>query len=149
MPDYSLYIFGLPSSIPLPDFLAIPALVVESYWSHPLGHILEVGGWTIDDICRSRRIAAEVRVLWKIFKAAERQRLERERKNAVREELVYRKEGLPLACPLCGEPGACACRLDPMRALQEGTGFGHRAPAERRNYRPFRQVSFPVRQSGQ
>jgi hypothetical protein len=148
MSDYGLSIFGLPSSIPLPDLRAIPALLVESHWSQPLAHILEVGGWTIDDICRSRRIAAEVRVLWKIFKAAERQRLDRERKNAVRERLVYRKEGLPVACPLCGEPGACACRLDSLRALQEGTGFG-RVSKERPRYRPFRQVSFAVRQSGQ
>src|SRR6185369_3548373 len=92
-------LLGLPYELPAPDFRAVPALVVESYWSHPLPHILEFGGWTIDDVCRSRRIAAEVRILWKIFKAAERQRLARERKNAVRDQLVYRKEGLPVACP--------------------------------------------------
>src|SRR5688572_21890606 len=97
--------FGLPAPMPVPDFRAIPALVVESHWSHPLAHILECGGWTIDDVCRSREIAAEVRILWKIFKAAERHRLERERKNAVSVELVFRKEGLPVACPLCGEAG--------------------------------------------
>jgi hypothetical protein len=149
MPDRGISsIFGLTPSMPFPDFRAIPALLVESYWSHPLLHIFECGGWTIDDVCRSRRIAAEVRVLWKIFKAAERQRLERERKNAVREKLVYRKEGLPVACPLCGEPGACACRLDSMRSLQEGTGFG-RVSKERPRYRPFRQASFPARHSGQ
>ena len=142
-------LFGLPYELPAPDFRAIPALVVESYWSHPLPHILEFGGWTIDDVCRSRRIAAEVRILWKIFKAAERQRLERERKNEVRDQLVYRKEGLPVLCPLCGRRGACDCRLDSLRSLQKGTGFGRRAPGERTTYRPLRQASFPVRQSRQ
>src|SRR5262245_30934571 len=124
-------IFGLTPWFPPLDFRAIPALVVESYWSHPLARILECGGWTIDDVCRSRKIAAEVRILWKIFKASDRQRLERERKNAVRDRLVYRMEGLPVACPLCGRRGACDCRLDSLRSLQRGTGYGRRARGER------------------
>ena len=152
MPDSSSglsSILGFTPYIPPPDFRAVPALVVESYWSHPLAHILECGGFTIDDVCRSRVIAAEVRVLWKIFKASERHRLEREGKNAVREKLVWRTEGLPVSCPLCNAPGACTCRLDSLRSIEEGTGYGHRASAERRPYRLLRQSSLPTRQVGQ
>ena len=58
---------------PLPgDYEPLPIKRTVWQWSDPFRAILRFGGYTIDDLVDRPRAAAEVRLLWKVFKEAKR-----------------------------------------------------------------------------
>ena len=97
------------------------ARIVEWPWAEPFPAILVFCGYTIHDIVRDRHAAAETRVLWKIWKAAERIRDQRLRTQGVELILWWRSLGCPVECPVCGAGGEEACGCGRGR-LRSGTG---------------------------
>ena len=53
--------------LPQPPF---PTLVVRSEWDRPFHAILGYLGYSIDEVVSSRRVAAEVRLFWRVYSAA-------------------------------------------------------------------------------
>src|SRR2546426_8243945 len=103
-------ILGLSPHVPPSFYFPVPVLVMEWPWSRPLPAILTHGGWTIDDVVSDPRVAALVRIQWRLLKASERLARERERQNSIKEQLWWRRQGLPVACPICGKRGECSCK---------------------------------------
>ena len=50
-----------------------PSLIVRSEWERPFNAILGYLGYSIDHVVSSRRAAAQVRLLWRVYSAARRQ----------------------------------------------------------------------------
>ena len=105
-------IYGGPFPIPLPEIRPIAQIIVQWEWAHPLAAILKFGGWSIHDAVNDPRVAGAVLQLWKVWKLAGRDRSERERRNRLREQMAWRREGLPVPCPVCASLEPCSCRLD-------------------------------------
>ena len=98
-----------------------PAFFFEAWpWSTPLPAILGFCGWTIDDVVSSPGAAAMVRTLWRAHCAARRVHRAVERDNAVQEQLWWRQQGCPVACPLCGTGAACGCAAIHLRPARDG-----------------------------
>jgi hypothetical protein len=83
--------------------------IVEWQWRRPLRAILRFAGRSIDDVVESTRAAAEVRVLWRAYRAGERLADRRAEEDRIETELWWRRMGSPVACPVCGTREACDC----------------------------------------
>lgn len=109
---WSSPVFGSPPAVPLPlDGAPAAQLFARWQWANPLAAILRFGGWTIDGAVSDRRVAAAVRQLWKVFKSSQGHAGERERRILLWEQIQWRREGLPVPCPVCGATKACPCPL--------------------------------------
>ena len=91
------------------DAHALRCECLEWQWRRPLAAILRFAGRSIDDVVGSPRAAAEVRVLWRSYRAGERIAARRAEDERIDLELWWRAMGSPIACPLCGAADPCAC----------------------------------------
>lgn len=113
---------GLFVSSPLViDARPVPVLVLEWSWQNPLRAILAISGFSIDQVVSSRRVAAAVRLHWRIHNMVERLRGARHRAAELQIELddlaaqiAWRRDGLPVPCVWCRSLAPCAC--DPPTA---------------------------------
>jgi hypothetical protein len=110
--------FAFVPEIPAAAPLAPASLVVEWEWSRPLSAILHSGRFTIHSVINEARPAAEVRVLWKLFKSSERLAREREARLQRGERLEWRRQGLPVICPICGSRAPCGCAVAPLSRVE-------------------------------
>ena len=99
---------GLPCGMPPREPIRV-LLQVEWGWIRPLPTILQLGGWNIDDVVSNRRVAAQVRHLWKLRRASQSVKTGRERRNEIEEVRWYRNQGCPVPCPMCGSLDTCGC----------------------------------------
>lgn len=79
--------------------LALPAPIVAQHewiYAHPLKAILQIVGSDIHAVVSSRKIAAEVRILWKLAKFANRLRARREEDEQLELLDWYRQQGCPV-----------------------------------------------------
>jgi hypothetical protein len=83
--------------------------IVEWQWRRPLAAILRFAGRSIDAVVADPRAAAEVRTLWRAYRAGERLATRRAEEDRIETELWWRAMGSPVACPICGTGEACAC----------------------------------------
>ena len=108
---------GGPAS-PLPiDAEPLKVLMGRWAWADPLAAILRFGGWTIDDVVSDPRAAREVRFLWRLWNEVGRRAAARERRLAVLDLERWRREGLPVPCPLCASRRPCSCPVEIFRPL--------------------------------
>ncbi len=83
--------------------------IQEWQWARPFQAILQFSAHSIDAIVDDPRAAAEVSTLWKVWKAAEGRRAERERLVRVVDVLWWRAMGCPVPCIVCGKLEPCHC----------------------------------------
>jgi hypothetical protein len=111
-------IFGSGPVSPLPlDFEPAKQIFIQWPWADPLAAILRFGGWTIDDVVADPRIARTVRILWGVLKASKRVEEARERRQDVRLRVRWRREGLPVPCPVCASLKPCSCPVEALLPL--------------------------------
>jgi len=80
MTSESLKAFGgAPEPFPRLDTLPLHFFETEWEWLRPFAVILKLNGWTVDDVASNPRVAAQVRLFWKIYKMGQRQSHDRQK----------------------------------------------------------------------